>query len=90
VKDASDAFVFLENLEAAALMISALQTSTHPFLMSLGSTFGSGNDQVINVTEKSHPHVDLASTCKLTGMLSGVVESHTKPRRRLKRPSKVY
>jgi hypothetical protein len=39
-------------------MISALQTSTHPFLMSLGSTFGSGNDQV-NVTEKSfHPHVD--------------------------------
>jgi hypothetical protein len=53
-------------------MISALQTSTHPFLMSLGSTFGSGNDQVINVTEKSfHPHVDLASTCKLTGMLSG-------------------
>jgi hypothetical protein len=33
-------------------MISALQTSTHPFLMSLGSTFGSGNDQVINVTER--------------------------------------
>jgi hypothetical protein len=47
-------------------MISALQTSTHPFLMSLGSTFGSGNDQVINVTEKSfHPHVDLASHANL-------------------------
>jgi hypothetical protein len=38
-------------------MISALQTSTHPFLMSLGSTFGSGNDQVINVTEKSFIHM---------------------------------